>query len=438
MVPHLTTALNGHLLTLEKRLLDAMPQIEHWFRCQWQEYPAPFYASVDLRNAGFKLAPVDTNLFPGGFNNLNPEFLSLSVQAAQVAVEKICPEAKRLLIIPENHTRNSFYLRNVFELCSIMRAAGLDVRIGSISPEITTITRLETHDGHSIVLEPVVREKNRIGLKESTLDGVTYPAFDSCAILLNNDLSGGIPPILENLEQNLMPPLHAGWSTRRKSQHFEAYNRVVADFAKLLDIDEWILNPYFETCGEIDFHARTGEECLAQKVELLLEKIKKKYAEYGITQDPFVIVKADAGTYGMGIMTVKSPGDVRDLNRKARNKMSVVKEGLQVSEVIIQEGVYTFENINDAVAEPVVYMMDHFVIGGFYRVHTGRAADENLNAPGMHFVPLAFEKPCTLPDCAGLPDAPPNRFYAYGVVARLALLAAAIELQEQDPLNQSS
>lgn len=436
MVPHLTTALNGQLLSLEKRMLDAMPQIEHWFRSQWQEYAAPFYASVDLRNAGFKLAPVDTNLFPGGFNNLNPEFMSLSVQAAQVAVEKICPEARRLLIIPENHTRNTFYLRNVYELSNIMRAAGLDVRIGSISPEITSITRLETHDGHSIVLEPVVREKNRIGLKESTLDGVTYPAFDSCAILLNNDLSGGIPPILENLEQNLIPPLHAGWSTRRKSQHFAAYDRVIADFSQLLNIDPWILNPYFDTCGEIDFHARTGEDCLAQKVETLLAKIKTKYAEYGITQDPFVIVKADAGTYGMGIMTVKSPDDVRDLNRKTRNKMSVVKEGLQVSEVIIQEGVYTFENINDAVAEPVVYMMDHFVIGGFYRVHTGRAADENLNAPGMHFVPLAFEKPCTLPDCAGLPDAPPNRFYAYGVVARLALLAAAIELQEQDPLNQ--
>jgi glutamate--cysteine ligase len=196
------------------------------------------------------------------------------------------------------------------------------------------------------------------------------------------------------------------------------------------------LNPYFETCGEIDFQARTGEDCLAQQVESLLNKIKIKYAEYGVTQEPFVIVKADAGTYGMGIMTVKHPNEVRDLNRKTRNKMSVVKEGLQVSEVIIQEGVYTFESINDAVAEPVVYMMDHFVIGGFYRVHTGRGVDENLNAPGSHFVPLAFEKPCTLPDCKDAPDTLPNRFYAYGVIARLALLAAAIELQETDPLNQ--
>ena len=338
MVPHLTTALNGPLLSLERSMLDAMPKIEHWFRCQWLEYASPFYASVDLRNSGFKLAPVDTNLFPGGFNNLNRDFLPLSVQAAMVAVEKVCPEAHRLLIIPENHTRNTYYLRNVVELVNIMKQAGLDVRVGSISPGITEPTTLETQDGQFLLLEPVIRVGNRIKLINPVLGD-----FDSCAVLLNNDLSAGIPDILKNLEQNLIPPLHAGWSTRRKSQHFAAYNRVASEFSALLGIDEWLLNPYFETCGEIDFHARTGEDCLAFKVEQLLAKIKLKYAQYGVTQEPFVIVKADAGTYGMGIMTVKSPDDVRDLNRKTRNKMSVVKEGLQVSEVIIQEGVYTFE-----------------------------------------------------------------------------------------------
>lgn len=431
MVPHLTTALSGPLLALEKRILTSMPDIEHWFRSQWLEHSAPFYASVDIRNSGFKLSPVDTNLYPAGFNNLNPVFISLSVQAAMVAIEKVCPEAHRLLIIPENHSRNTYYLQNVVALTNILKTAGLDVRIGSISPEITEPTEVATQDGHYLLLEPVVREGNRLKLKHATLGD-----FDSCAILLNNDLSGGVPDILKNLEQDLIPPLHAGWHVRRKTKHFSAYNRVVADFAKLLDIDKWLLNPYFESCGEIDFNARTGEECLATKVDLLLNKIKAKYDEYGIKHAPYVIIKADAGTYGMGIMTVKSADEVRDLNRKKRNKMSTIKEGQRVSEVIIQEGVYTFESINSAVAEPVVYMIDHYVIGGFYRVHTSREADENLNAPGAHFVPLAFESPCGLPDCAGEPDTVPNRFYAYGVVARLALLAAAIELEETNPLNQ--
>ena len=122
----------------------------------------------------------------------------------------------------------------------------------------------------------------------------------------------------------------------------------------------------------------------------MLEIVSEKYREYEIDETPYVVVKADAGTYGMGIMTVRSADEVIALNRKQRNKMSVGKEGLEVSEVIVQEGVHTFETLHDAVAEPVVYMIDRYVVGGFYRVHTGRGKDENLNAPGMHFVPLAF------------------------------------------------
>jgi glutamate--cysteine ligase len=127
-------------------------------------------------------------------------------------------------------------------------------------------------------------------------------------------------------------------------------------------------------------------------------------------------------------MTVRNAEDVVGLNRKQRNKMAVVKEGLEVSSVLIQEGVPTFESINEAIAEPVVYMIDRFVVGGFYRVHTARGKDENLNAPGAQFVPLAFETPC-IPDPQGPAGCAPNRFYAYGVVARLAQLAAALEIE---------
>ncbi|GAB5605113.1 glutamate--cysteine ligase [Sideroxyarcus sp. TK5] len=420
MVPHLTTALKGPLLDLERRFLAKQSDIERWFRTQWLEHTVPFYASVDLRNCGFKLAPVDTNLFPGGFNNLNPDFLPLCIHAAQSAIEKICPEARGVLLIPENHTRNQFYLQNVAMLVRVLRQSGLNVRIGSLLPEITSPTELQLADGNTLTLEPITRKGNRLSIGD----------FDPCVVLLNNDLSAGVPELLRNLEQNVLPPLEGGWTTRRKSRHFAAYSRVAADFAQLLGIDPWLIDPYFESCGEVDFHARTGEDCLAAKVDVVLQKMRTKYAEYGVKDDPFVIVKADAGTYGMGIMTVKDASEVRDLNRKQRNKMAVVKEGLSVSDVLVQEGVYTFEQINEAVAEPVVYMVDHFVVGGFYRVHTGRGVDENLNAPGMHFVPLAFESSCTLPNPDRAPDDTPNRFYAYGVVARLALLAASIELEE--------
>lgn len=418
MVPHLTTALSGPLQALEKTFLDRVPDIERWLRTQWQEHTVPFYTSVDLRNSGFKLAPVDTNLFPGGFNNLNPDFTPLCVQAIQAAVERICPDARGVLLIPENHTRNTFYLQNVVALTHILRQAGMRVRIGSLIPDLKEATRIDLPSGASLTLEPLLREKNRLGLAD----------FDPCMILLNNDLSAGVPEILKGVEQPIAPLLEAGWTTRRKSKHFAAYDRVAEDFARLLDIDPWVINPYFGVCGEVNFQERAGEECLAINVSRLLYRIQEKYDEYEITEQPFAIVKADAGTYGMGIMTVKSPDEVRDLNRKERNKMSVVKEGLAVTEVIIQEGVYSFETLNEAIAEPVVYMIDRFVVGGFYRVHAARGKDENLNAPGAQFVPLAFASPC-LPDLAGPAGCPPNRFYSYGVIARLAQLAAAVEIE---------
>jgi glutamate--cysteine ligase len=422
MVPHLSTALSGPLLDLERRMLNAQPAIEHWLRTHWQDHTPPFYSSVDLRNAGFKLAPVDTNLFPGGFNNLNPAFLPLCVQATQSAIEKVCPEARGILIIPESHTRNQYYLQNVVMLSTILKQAGLNVRVGTLLPEITAPTPIELSNGATVTLEPLVRNGNRLGVA----------GFDPCVVLLNNDLSAGVPDIIQNLEQTVLPPLFAGWTTRRKSRHFAAYDRIAAGFAELIGIDPWLINPLFDHCGEIDFQAQTGEDCLVAKVDFVLQRIRAKYAEYGVQEEPFVIVKADAGTYGMGIMTVKSVDEVRGLSRRQRNKMAVVKEGLAVHDVLVQEGVYTFEQINEAVAEPVVYMMDRYVVGGFYRVHTGRGKDENLNAPGAHFVPLAFEATCSLPNPERAPDDTPNRFYAYGVVARLAMLAAGLELEEMD------
>ena len=426
MVPHLTTALNGPLLELEAKFLAAAPTIERWLRNQWQEHTPPFYGSVDLRNAGFKLAPVDMNLFPGGFNNLNSAFLPLGVQAAMTAIEKICPNARSLLLIPENHTRNLFYLQNVAQLVTILRLTGLEVRLGSLLPEIDQPTTVDLPNGTSLLLEPLVRSGNRLGLKD----------FNPCAVLLNNDLTAGIPDVLRNLEeQYVLPPLHAGWAVRRKSNHFAAYDEVADEFAKLVGIDPWQINPYFSVCNSVNFHERQGEECLASNVDAVLTLIREKYKEYGIDETPYVVVKADAGTYGMGVMTVKDASEVTGLNRKQRNKMSVIKEGMNVSQVIIQEGVHTFERVNDGVAEPVVYMIDRFVVGGFYRVHSGRGIDENLNAPGMHFEPLAFETSCSLPDQCQNPDAPPNRFYAYGVVARLAQLAASLELERTAPAD---
>ena len=424
MVPHLVTALKGPLLELERRFLEATPQIERWFRLEWQEHTPPFYCSTDLRNAGFKLAPVDTNLFPGGFDNLAPDTLPLAVQAAMAAIEKYCPDARNLLLIPESRGFSPNYLRNVARLSAILRQTGLNVRLGSLDPALTGPATLELPEGPALVIEPLVRRGRRVGLTD----------FDPCSILLNNDLSGGLPEILEGLyEQVLLPPLHAGWAVRRKSNHFAAYRDVAKRFSKMLDIDPWLIDPYFASCSDVDIRERAGEECVAARVDTLLRQMRSKYREYGIGETPFVIVKADAGTQGTGVQSVKDASEVRNLSARQRTGIAVNKEGLEVTRVFLQEGVPTFESIDDAWAEPVVYMVDRYVVGGFYRVHAERGRDENLNAPGMQFVPLPFAASCNLPDSSADGEAAANRFYAYGVVGRLALLAASVELEKTDP-----
>ena len=114
------------------------------------------------------------------------------------------------------------------------------------------------------------------------------------------------------------------------------YNDVAESFAKLIDIDPWLINPLFRNCGAIDFMKREGEDCLADNTEKLLAAIQKKYDEYGITDKPYIVMKADQGTYGMGVVIVNSAEEIRSLNRKQRTKMSSTKEGGDTSEVILQ------------------------------------------------------------------------------------------------------
>jgi glutamate--cysteine ligase len=413
-VPCLTTAQTGPLFPLEVDILKNFTKIEDWFRKYFAKYPAPINSSVDLRNSHYKIAPIDTNLFPAGFNNLNPDFLPMCVQAVQAVLQKNCT---RILIIPENHTRNKFYVQSLSVIRDIFLNAGFEVRFGNLDTNATDNLVLEVENGDYMMLEPLVRVKNKLGVGD----------FFPCLILLNNDLSAGVPEILQNTENLVEPPIFLGWSSRLKSHHFKIYNEVANDFAKLIGIDPWLINPLFSTNTEVDFMQQLGFENLATQVDDLLQKITKKYKEYSIKDKPFVVIKADNGTYGMSVMKVHSGREILDLNRKKRTKMSSTKGNQKVNKVLLQEGVYSYETMNSAVSEPVIYMLGQYVIGGFYRVHKDLGIDDILNTPGMHFEPLAFAKACNMPSSKLNVDNSLNRFYVYGVIARLATLAAAIE-----------
>ncbi|MBY0408011.1 MAG: glutamate--cysteine ligase, partial [Rickettsiales bacterium] len=233
-----------------------------------------------------------------------------------------------------------------------------------------------------------------------------------------------IPLILENVAQPMITPAEMGWHVRRKSVHFAAYRTLVDDFAQTFGLDAWLLAAEFHQCGFVDFKERTGLDCVAKGIEKVLARVAEKYKQYGIADEPYVFVKADSGTYGMGIMTVRHPEEILELNKKERNKMQVIKEGAKVSEVIIQEGVPTRDEIAGKFAEPMVYMIDGVPIGGMFRVNGERDAYNNLNASGMEFRGMCDE---VENEDGGWKSVRECHFRSYGIVAAIAALAAARE-----------
>ena len=399
--------------SLHSVIIENHMNIEAWFRKQWIKYPAPFYTSIDLRNSGYKIAPVDTNLFPAGFNNLDSDLDFLYIAAVQHALERISPALTKVLIISENHTRNKFYLSSIDSLSNIIRKAGYEVKVSSML----------NSDGN---INELLVNKNNI---------LAYGEFIPDAILLNNDLSDGIPDILDNIVQPVLPDKNLGWTKRSKTIHFEYYTDVVNNFSRLLGIDSWLLEPLFRNCGEIDFKTKQGEDCLVHHASRLLTLIQEKYNEYDIQEDPYIMIKADSGTYGMGIMKVKSIDQLLNLNRKQRTKMLKTKGGNKVDKVILQEGIYSNEKLKPSnhVAEPVIYSFGSNLVGGFYRLHDSKSNSENLNSPGMTFLPIPFKDACINPNDSETIYSDTNKFYIYGVIARLAILAASKELYNIEP-----
>lgn len=406
LVPYFVPTQLSSVSFIDEIIIENSSLIENWFKKSFIKFPPPIKSSVDLRHARYKLAPVDTNLFPAGFNNISSDFLPACVNAARIALNS---SNLKILLLPENHTRNQFYLQSLVVLCRILSNAGFEVRIGNLDNSVTETLQFTTENGDKLLFEPLIRVENKIKLRDFIPD----------LLLLNNDLSSGIPEVLNNIEQRIEPSVMLGWSSRYKSEHFSMYDKVVGDFASLLGFDPWLISTFFSMQKDIDFKQQLGLESLVFAVDVLLQKISDKYQQYNITDEPFVVIKADNGTYGMGIMKVRNGSELLEINRKTRNKMSTIKGRQQVRQVILQEGVYSFDTMNNSVSEPVIYMFGQNVVGGFHRVHKDLGVDDNLNTPGMYFEPLTMS----------FNDKGSSRFYVYSVIARLASLAAAMEMQ---------
>ena len=76
----------------------------------------PLYTSVDLRVSDYKIAPVDTNVFPAGFNNLSEPFRDRASELFKDYIKRKYPKSKAVFSsspssIPETSSTGRIYFR---------------------------------------------------------------------------------------------------------------------------------------------------------------------------------------------------------------------------------------------------------------------------------------------------------------------------------------
>jgi glutamate--cysteine ligase len=350
-------------------------EITAWMSQKRSEVPIPIYGSVDIRDAGWKISVVDANHFPAGFNNVSTEDKPSIGALLKTHILREYHDCEWVHLYPESHTRNKGYVENLIALKELLEIAGFRCTVGSV--DFVELGHLIGLSG-ALKLDQV-ESKSKDGEDILLIDG-QRPDL----ILLNNDLTEGIVAGLGS--QIVSPPPSMGWHRRRKSQHYEVLREYVEEIAQMLDIDPWhFMADWFVSKNK----CLEKEACrieLAAEVDTFLENLRQKYLELGVDREPVVFIKNDRGTYGLGIMTVRSGSELLQLSNRKMNRLMYSKGGVDVENFLIQEGIPTIlENDEGAPVEPVVYLVDGQAASWFYRINSKKSDIDNLNSPSAQF-----------------------------------------------------
>ena len=360
---------------LTSLLESKRPEITAWMSEKRSEVPIPIYGSVDIRDAGWKISVVDANHFPAGFNNLSSEDKPSVAGLLKTHIQREFKHCEWVHLYPESHTRNKGYVENLIALKELLEIAGFRCTVGSVNFE--DLGHLIGLSG-ALKLDPV--ESSEKDGEEVLLVGGRKPDL----ISLNNDLTDGL---VEGLgSQVVSPPPSMGWHRRRKSQHYEVLREYVEEIAQMLGIDSWHLMADWFVSKNKCLEKEACRKELAVEVDSFLDKLRDKYQALGIEREPVVFIKNDRGTYGLGIMTVRSGGELLELSNRKMNKLMYSKGGVDVENFLIQEGIPTsLENEEGAPVEPVVYLVDGQAASWFYRINSKKSDIDNLNSPSAQF-----------------------------------------------------
>lgn len=395
--------------TLEQFMFTNWNSVNEFIDSMAKGLDVPIYSSCDIRESKEKFAPVDLNIYPAGFNNICSQDLSVCGEQFKTIINKYQPGCQKVFLIPESHTKNLYYLENIYFLKKAIEDAGFEVFLGTLDSELLQTGKL---DLKTFSEQPLTIYK----LDVSNEGHLIIPELDvkPCLAILNNDQSKPLDIDWNNIKTKIVPTPKIGWFNRQKNRHFEFYNEVAEIFCKEFSIDPRLIQAQFKTINNVDFSTKEGLEELGKAVD----DIKTE-----VGSDKKIFVKASQGTYGMGIMVVGSGEEVIAMNRKKRNKMDIGKNNIKFTSVLIQEGIDTMVSFNGHPAEITIYLAGGVSIGGFMRGNPNKSSSDNLNSRGM-----VYQKFCISEIRENKDDK--IKESVYSTIGRLSTLAAAKEIEE--------
>ena len=331
----------------------------------------PIYSSVDFRQSKFKLVPIDTNIFPTGFNILNKKSINTTSIYFKNFINK---KNKKIAIFVENFTRNTKYWDNIKKITNILLKLNLDIKIIANSNK-TTVNKMIQLLGIQIY--------NIIDIDGYISIGNNWIAD---FIILNNDLTYGVPKFLIKTKTPILPSTEFSWSFRSKYKHNLSFNNIINDFTTQFKFfDPWLVTSYCNYLYGVNFMTRDGLKQITCKVKKLLTKIKSKYKKYAINYKPYVFIKSDKGTLGRGILNTNNADTIVNINKNKRKNMNYIKCNINNDRILLQEGINSNLSHSNYSAENTINLINNGIIGKSVRYNTTKNNISNLNSFGMQF-----------------------------------------------------
>jgi glutamate--cysteine ligase len=396
---------------LHESILKNMNDLCSWYDEQKKDLYLPFYSSYDIRDACFKVTNVDANIYPAGFNNICQTDKDASPELLQGYFKKHYPNTKKILLVTEDHFKNTYYWENVYAINTLLQRSGFEVVVGMPGLEAAAgRTVMESYQGHKVDAYPVINENGELKTAHFIPD----------VVISNNDFTKLYSHWTDLSKTKMTPSMELGWHRRKKSVYFHHYNDVAREFASILNVDPWLFTVKTNVFEQFNLSSDDRKNELAQSVDSMISILRQEYKERNINEEPYVFIKNNSGTYGLGVTRVNSGDDVLHWTYDARKKMKAQKGGGQFTEVIVQEGVPTVVKSDAATAEPTIYMVGEELAGGFLRAHAEKDERESLNSPGA-----VYKKLC-LSDLRIKAQGCPLE-NVYGWIAKIGLLAIGRE-----------